>query len=68
MMSTYILARREVFLDPRNIMVCHVEGDRLEQVLGISCFHRSQICGLIRNKLVLIEDDQSSINMDVTAD
>jgi hypothetical protein len=60
MMSTYILTRRQVFLDPRNIMVCHVEGDRLEQVLGISCFHRSQICSLLRNKLVPIEDDRRS--------
>lgn len=53
-LSRYILAKKMVFFDNRNIKVVIVQGDPLGQALNVRAFHRTQVMTLLRTKLIPI--------------
>ena len=52
LLSKYILAKRFLLFDPRNIMLALVRHDPLGAAFGVSAFHRSQINRLLRSQLI----------------
>lgn len=62
MFSAYILSRREIIFDPRNIRVGLLTDDDLGPVMGLRSFHRSQVVRLVREQLIPAELGCCSVN------
>ena len=56
----YILKKRKILLDPRNISIVQLEGDPLGEVIQLKHFHRRQALMILKKQLtevVIIEAD-----------
>ena len=51
LLSKYILARKDVIFDPRNIKVALVAEDPIGEAFGVRAFHRCQVNNLLRSQL-----------------
>ena len=49
--SKYILSRKDVIFDPRNIKVALVAEDPIGEAFGVRAFHRCQVNNLLRSQL-----------------
>lgn len=60
MISAYIQAHKETFIDKRNINLIMVDGDPLGEAFGVKAFHQCQVYHLIKSQLVAVDDNHSS--------
>ena len=52
LLSKYILVKRDVLFDPRNVKLAIVKNDPLGVAFGVSAFHRCQVKTLLRSQLI----------------
>jgi hypothetical protein len=54
LLSKYIITNKENFFDPRNNLICIVDGDDLGEAWGLRAFHRCQVTQLIQSNITYI--------------
>ena len=57
LLSKYILAKKDVLFDHRNIKLAIVKNDPLGAAFGVSAFHRCQANALLRSQLIPLHPD-----------
>ena len=57
-LSRYILSKKRLFFDARNIKVAMVAGDALGKAFGVRAFHRSQATAFLRKQLLHYQQDR----------
>ena len=57
LLSGYILSKRDVLFDERNIKIAMVENDPLGEAFGVKAFARCQVTSLLRAQLLPIPSD-----------
>ena len=57
LLSRYILSKKDIFFDYRNVKVAIVKGDPLGDAFGVSAFHKCQVNTLLRSQLIPIPLD-----------
>ena len=60
LLSRYILSKKDIFFDYRNVKVAIVKGDPLGDAFGVSAFHKCQFNTLLRSQLIPIPPDNLS--------
>jgi len=56
-LSKYILSKKNVIFDTRNIKLALVENDPLGKAFGVTAFHRCQVNALLRTQLIPVHPD-----------
>ena len=62
LLSAYILSKKHLIFDKRNIKLALVENDPLGKAFGVTAFHRCQVNALLRTQLVPVHPDQCSVD------
>jgi E3 ubiquitin-protein ligase Mdm2 len=53
-LSLYILSKKELFFDARNIKVALIKDDPLSKVFQVDSFHRCQVTNLLRRQIIYV--------------
>jgi hypothetical protein len=53
-LSSYILSKKELFFDKRNIKVALIKDDPLSQLFQVDSFHRCQVTNLLRRHIIYV--------------
>ncbi len=51
LLSRYILSKKDIFFDSRNVKLAIIRGDPLSKAFQVDSFHRCQLTSLLRKKL-----------------
>lgn len=62
LLSKYILSKKDVFFDPRNIRLAMVNNDPLGKAFQVKAFHRCQVTNLLQKQLIHVTkcDDENT--------
>ena len=62
LLSAYILSKKHLIFDKRNIKLALVENDPLGKAFGVTAFHRCQVNALLRTQLIPVHPDQCLVD------
>lgn len=55
MLSKYLLSKKEIFFDDRNVKIAMIAYDPLAHVFQVNAFHKSQMHALLRKQLTIVQ-------------
>lgn len=58
LLSKYIISKKEIFFDLRNIKIALIAYDPLAHAFEVKAFHRTQITNMLRNHLILVKNNK----------
>ena len=66
LLSAYILSKKHLIFDKRNIKLALVENDPLGKAFGVTAFHRCQVTALLRTQLIPVHPNSSPDQLSTT--